>query len=108
MAVPRGSQVLRRSVAVGLAVFAVSCSKDLTIPPQPKPARVPIITSFAPHAAFSGSQVIVYADNVDAVGNVLEFPGGFTVLADTLEDGGETRVADGGISFVVPEGLEST
>lgn len=79
------------------------CSRDLTLPAPPS-GRVPVITGFAPRAAFGGETLVVYAEQIDLVGNTLEFPGGQTVLATTSADGGDALV-DGGLLFVVPADL---
>jgi hypothetical protein len=88
----------------GLTFLLASCSRDLSLPPAPPPVRVPVIASFTPTAAFGGDQVIVYGENFELTGNQLEFPGGTTVLADTTAEG-DVRI-DGGLSFIVPDGLE--
>ena len=88
------------------AVLLSSCSRDLVLPPVPPAPRSPSIISFAPAAAFGGDQLIVSAQNVDKLGNQLVFPGGITVLAN--HDGGEDVRVDGGLSFTVPDGLDST
>jgi hypothetical protein len=86
---------------VCLGAFWLSCSRDLAIPEAP---RIPQLSGFTPASAFSGDRLVVFADNVDGLGNQLLFPGGISVLAESV-DGGDVRV-DGGLAFVVPEGLQ--
>ncbi len=67
-----------------------------------------MISSFSPASAFGGDRVVVYAENVDRLGNQLLFPGGMSVLAQTdpAFDGGQDLRVDGGLSFYVPSELQ--
>lgn len=98
--------MLRLVVSLASGLLLAACSRDLGLPPVPAEPTFPLITGFSPTAAFSGDRVVVYAQNADLLGNQLIFPGGSTVLADA--EGGVDVEVDGGLSFIVPEGLDTT
>ncbi len=84
------------------AVWVAGCSRDLSLPELP---TAPVITSFKPKAAFSGATITVFAQHIAESGNTLEFEGGYSALADSV-DGKDVLTEEGGLTFVVPEGLE--
>ncbi|MFT3710540.1 MAG: hypothetical protein QM817_23190 [Archangium sp.] len=88
-------------------VLLAGC-QNLTLPDEPGPPNAPIITSFTPHVGYAGDRIVVFGENFTDAGNILLFAGGFTALADSLEDGGGDVRLDGGLVFVVPQGLQST
>lgn len=101
---------LVRLLAVSLAL--VGCSRDLQLPDPPTPKEQPVLSSFAPQAAYSGDRVVIYGENFDPSGNQLIFAAGISVFA-LSNDAGLDLVVDGGtkgpgLVFEVPVNLKTT